>query len=144
VGTDVIACDIGQNSPIAIAIPLKDQRLLAPHPVLPVIPAPKVEAELERHVEAGEVSLPKRLDARNVVDAETTGPNQISDPVHTGFTRVGTIQGKPRLKPALENGEDQALKERQIFRVEGAIDEQTPIETVGAAGHREQGSCLLD
>ena len=77
------------------------------------------------------------------MDAETTGPDQIPDLVHTGFARVGTIQGEPRLEPALENGEDQALQERQVFRIEGAIDEQTPIETVGAAGHRDKGEGLL-
>jgi hypothetical protein len=132
---DVVSGKVRQDSLIAKTLPFQNQALLALEALAAVVPASHVETELERHVEARKVPLPERLDSRDVMDTETARPDQVPDLVYADLSRIGIVHGQPRLETALQNGEDQCVEKRPVFRIKRTIDEQAPIESVGVEDH---------
>src|SRR3954469_16096354 len=140
--TDVVSRDIGQYALVAIALLLKDEALLVPKARGSVVPAPQIEPELERHVEARLVSWTEGLDPGDVVNAITARANEVADLVDPDMARVGLVRCEPRLETTLEDDEDQRMKEWDVLSVKRTVDEETALEAIEAPHHRSRWANL--
>lgn len=133
VGVNILTGNVGDKGPVAVRIPVQNQRRLFALIVTSKSSAPKKQPQLQGHVEPRQVGDGIELDHGEIVYAELAF---FDDPLHLCQADIAAIvflAGAAGNKAEVANGEDNGFEDRPVTGVEGTVDED--VFTSQARGH---------
>ncbi len=123
VGVNILAGNVGDKGPVAVCIPVQNQRRLFALIVTSKSSAPKKQPQLQRHVEPRQVGDGIELDRGEIVYAELAFFDDPFDLCQADIAGIVFLAGATSNKTEVAHGEDNGVEDRPVTGVEGAVDE---------------------
>ncbi len=138
-GLNILACDVRAILLVSIALSVEDQAKLLTLNASSISLRSQEEAQLQRHIEAGQHRSRIRLGARDVVNTQPTLGDYLSDLIEPDLAGIFDLKSTSCHEAAIVRSEYQRLENRPVFRVEWAVDE----DVVAILGCRQERSVFV-
>jgi hypothetical protein len=136
---DILAGDIGEKRLVSIGLSLEDKAPLGSEIAMTVSPTPEVETELKGHIEAREAAGAE-LYAREVMNGIARALDDLLNFSQAKLPGVYFLKGATGKKVAVNNAENDSLKDRPVGPLKRAVNENGFVKPGAIPGHATQST----